>query len=475
MLFPTIDFAVFFVIVLTGSWLLMPRRGRWKLFMLVASYVFYGWWNVRFVGLIMVVTLINHLGATAISRLPVGRTRSLVLTGTVTADLLILGFFKYYGFFVSSVANAFASLGIDVGLPLLQIVLPVGVSFFTFQAISYVVDVHRGDTQAVPLLDTAVYLAFFPQLVAGPIVRASELMGQLRTRQDPRSVDAARGFWLIGAGMFKKVVVANLLATELVDRVFANPERFNAFEVLLAVYGYAIQIYADFSGYTDIAIGVALLMGFRFPDNFNRPYAAVTLQDFWRRWHMTLSRWLRDYLYIPLGGSRGGGPRTTERNIMITMLLGGLWHGAAWNFVLWGGIHGAWQVLERRGLLLGGADPQGTRTKVLRGVITFHVVCVAWVFFRAETFTVATSLFGRLVTGLTATPALDPTVPYWWLPLVIIASLAVQLVPGDVGDRFMALFSRRGMAFQGVALAGFLLVVETLGPVGVAPFIYFQF
>jgi D-alanyl-lipoteichoic acid acyltransferase DltB (MBOAT superfamily) len=305
-------------------------------------------------------------------------------------------------------------------------------------------------------------------------VRASELLPQIRRRQDPRAVDAGRAFWLIGAGLFKKVVVANLLATELVDRVFANPERFNAVEVLLAVYGYAIQIYADFSGYTDIAIGVALLLGFRFPDNFDRPYAAVTLQDFWRRWHMTLSRWLRDYLYIPLGGSRGSS-RATERNIMLTMLLGGLWHGAAWNFVLWGGIHGAWQVLERRGVLLGGTEPADRRTRLLRGLLTFHVVCLAWVFFRAETFTSALTMLGRLVTGWTTAPALDPSVPVWWLPLVIAGSLAVQLLPGDVGERVMAVFSRRGVAFQGVALAAFLMVVEILGPVGVAPFIYFQF
>ncbi len=473
MLFPTIDFAIFFVIVLTGSWLLMPRPLRWKLFMLAASYVFYGWWNVRFIGLIAGVTLVNHLGAAAIARRGTGRLRTTVLGLVVAVDLGVLALFKYYGFFITSLSNALGSLGVQANLPLLQIVLPVGVSFFTFQAISYVVDVHRGDTEAVPLLDFAVYLAFFPQLVAGPIVRASELMPQLRRRQDPRAVDASRGFWLIGAGLFKKVVIANLLATELVDRVFANPERFNALEVLLAVYGYAIQIYADFSGYTDIAIGVALLLGFEFPDNFNRPYAAVTLQDFWRRWHMTLSRWLRDYLYIPLGGSRGG-ERRAQRNVMITLLLGGLWHGAAWNFVLWGGIHGGWQVLERRGLVYGGSSPSG-RQRLVRGLITFHVVCLAWVFFRAETFGVALSLLSRLVTGWTAAPALDPSVPFVWLPLAIIASLVAQLTPGDVGDRVMALFSRRGVVVQGVALASLLLVVETLGPVGVAPFIYFQF
>ena len=474
MLFPTIEFALFFVVVLTGSWLLMPRRGEWKLFMLVASYVFYGWWDARFCLLLGAVTVVNHLGATAVSRLSPGRVRRLVVALTVTADLLVLGWFKYYGFFVTSLVNSLGSIGVEVSPPLLQIVLPVGVSFFTFQAISYVVDVHRGDTEAVPLLDSAVYLSFFPQLVAGPIVRASELMPQLRRRQDPRSVDATRAFALITAGMFKKVVVANLLATELVDRVFANPELFNAWEVALAIYGYAVQIYADFSGYTDIAIGVALLLGFRFPDNFDRPYAAVTLQDFWRRWHMTLSRWLRDYLYIPLGGSRRS-ERRTQVNLMLTMLLGGLWHGAAWNFVVWGGIHGVWQAVEREGVLPGGQEPEGRRLRLWRGLLTFHVVCLAWVFFRAETFTAAWSLLGRLVTGLTASPSLDPSVPFWWLPLAIVGSLAVQHLPRGLGVRVQVAFSRAPALAQGVALACGLLVIEALGPVGVAPFIYFQF
>ena len=474
MLFPTIDFAVFFVVVLTGSWLLMPRRGEWKAFVLVASYVFYGWWNVRFCLLLAAVTLVNHFGATAVSRLGHPRARRLVLGLTVAVDLGVLGFFKYYGFFVTSVTNTLNGLGLEVSPPLLQIVLPVGVSFFTFQAISYVVDVHRGHTEAVPLLDTAVYLSFFPQLVAGPIVRASELMPQLRVRQDPRAVDSARAFGLITAGMFKKVVVANILATELVDRVFANPERFNALEVLLAIYGYAVQIYADFSGYTDIAIGVALLMGFRFPDNFNRPYSAVTLQDFWRRWHMTLSRWLRDYLYIPLGGSRGT-ERRTKINLMATMLLGGLWHGAAWNFVVWGGIHGVWQAIERAGRLPGGTQPEGRRQRLIRGLITFHIVCLAWVFFRAETFGTAGTILGRLVTGWTTAPVLDPSVPFWWLPVTIAGALAVQFLPEGTGERIQAGFSRVPALAQGVALAGALLVIETLGPVGVAPFIYFQF
>ena len=215
---------------------------------------------------------------------------------------------------------------------MLVVTLPVGISFFTFMAISYVVDVYRGELEPPSLARFAVFLSFFPHLVAGPIVRASELLPQLERPRDPRAVDTSRAFYFILSGLFFKVVIANYLATHIVDEVFAAPNRHSSLEVLVGVYGYAVQIFADFFGYTNIAIGIALLLGFKFPQNFDSPYTAVSLQDFWRRWHMTLSRWLRDYLYIPLGGNRKG-PLVTYRNLMLTMLLGGLWHGAAWTFV----------------------------------------------------------------------------------------------------------------------------------------------
>lgn len=514
MLFPTIDFAIFFVIVLTASWLLMQQPGWWRAFMLVASYVFYGWWDWRFCFLLAGSTIVNHAAATALARMHGQRGRRIVLTLALAANLGVLGWFKYYGFLVSSVANALRAIGLPADLPLLQIVLPVGISFFTFQAISYVMDVYRGDLRAYPLVDFAVYLSFFPQLVAGPIVRGGELIPQLRRRQDPRTVDATRAFWLITGGLFKKVVVANLLATELVDRVFANPGLYAGHEVLLAVYGYAVQIYADFSGYTDIAIGVALLLGFSFPQNFNRPYTALSVQDFWRRWHMTLSRWLRDYLYIPLGGSAGS-PRRTRANLLATMLLGGLWHGAAWTFVLWGGLHGAWMAGERalRGRRTWGrmpgdrvgepvpqpaavgvaAEPStaalpdepdrvpaeatavGVRSRVLRWAVTFHVVCLAWIFFRAESLGAAFDVLGRLLTGWGAPSGLEPSVPVTVLFLVVVGAIAAQFVPPGVGLRVQGAFSRASLVAQAGTLALALFVIDALGPDGVAPFIYFQF
>ncbi|WP_018502128.1 MBOAT family O-acyltransferase [Parafrankia discariae] len=342
MVFPTIEFAAFLVVVMAVSWLLMPVPLLWKPFILGASYFFYAYADARFVLLIVASTLINQAAAVAIDRF---RDRR-ILIAAIVCDLGLLGWFKYYGFFALSVDRALQDVGLPAPLPLLQVALPIGISFFTFQALSYVIDVWRGDIRPVSLIDFAVYEAFFPHLVAGPIVRASEFTPQLTSPRDPRQVQVTRAVFLIAGGLVKKVVLADLLATRIVDPVFDAPGRHSSGEIAVAVYGYAVQIYCDFSAYSDIAIGVALLLGFRFPDNFDRPYTATSLQDFWRRWHMTLSRWLRDYVYLPLGGNRSG-RRRTYVNLMITMVLGGLWHGAAWTFVVWGALHGGGLAAER--------------------------------------------------------------------------------------------------------------------------------
>ncbi|MDP9073174.1 MAG: MBOAT family protein, partial [Actinomycetota bacterium] len=326
MLFPTLSFAAFFVVVLTISWLLMPHRLAWGAFMVGASWFFYGSADWRFVPLLMASTVVNHAFAWKIHR-SAGRPRSTWTTIAVATNLAGLGWFKYIGFLGLTGQSILHFLGIGWRVPIPEIILPVGISFFTFQALSYVIDTGRGKLKPVPLLDFAVYLSFFPHLIAGPIVRASEFLPQIRGRIRPK-VDLGKAFWLISAGLFKKVVIASYLGTYAVDPLFGFPHNHAGPEALLGVYAYAIQIYADFSGYTDIAIGLALLLGIEFPQNFNAPYAATSLQDFWRRWHMTLSRWLRDYVYIPLGGNRRN-RRRTYLNVMITMLLGGLWHGAA--------------------------------------------------------------------------------------------------------------------------------------------------
>ncbi len=472
MLFPTIEFALFFLVVLTANWLLLPHRRHWKLFMLGASYVFYGAWDWRFLGLIIGSTLVNQFTAQRIAATEDPSARKRLISVGVALNLAALGWFKYYGFFAASMINFLGRFGIDVPLPLLSITLPVGISFFTFQALSYVIDVYRGSEHPAPLLDFAVYLAFFPQLVAGPIVRSSEFLPQLHRSHDPKNVEAAEAFALIVGGLFKKVVVANTLATSLVDPVFANPEAFSALEVLFGIYGYAVQIYADFSGYTDIAIGVALLMGFRFPQNFDHPYRAVSLQDFWRRWHMTLSRWLRDYLYIPMGGSRKG-RSATYRNLLLTMVLGGLWHGAAWTFVVWGLLHGGGLAVERllaerradRGVVMV-ETPAALATKRF---LTFHLVCLGWVFFRAENFSVAATILSRLV-DFGPSPMVTPVVL-----LLVIGGIGVHYIPQHIRLRTRFHFGRLQPVAMAAALGVVLLFVDGLGPEGVAPFIYFQF
>jgi alginate O-acetyltransferase complex protein AlgI len=459
-LFPTVTFAVFFMIVLPASWALMRHQRAWRVFILVASYVFYGWWDWRFVFLLVASTVVNHVLAVAIhhaDRIPL---RKSFLALAVAFDLGLLAYFKYANFFLSTADN---TLGTSW---LANVTLPVGVSFYTFMAISYVVDTYRRELAPASFARFAVFQAFFPHLVAGPIVRASELLPQLERPRDPRRVDVSRAFFLIVSGLFLKVVIANHLATHLVDDVFAAPNRHSSLEVLVAVYGYAVQIFADFCGYTNIAIGVALLLGFEFPQNFNSPYAAVSLQDFWRRWHMTLSRWLRDYLYISLGGNRKG-RLLTYRNLILTFLLGGLWHGAAWTFVVWGGIHGSWLALERAL----GFRPVSRVGMWAGRVVTFHVVCFAWIFFRADSFSRAGQVLERLVTAWgQASPLVTTSVV-----LAIVVGIAGQYVRPTAVTGLLHGFARLPAVAQGACVGVAIVVIETLGPTGVAPFIYFRF
>jgi D-alanyl-lipoteichoic acid acyltransferase DltB (MBOAT superfamily) len=477
MLFPTITFAIFFMIVLPVSWLLMPRRRRWKLFMLAASYFFYGYWDWRFCFLIAGSTIVNQLFGRLIHNTEDDTAKRRWLALAVAVNLAGLGFFKYFDFFVTSANNTLADLGIDLSGAIVSVILPVGISFFTFQAISYVVDIYRGTFKPGRLIDFAVFLSFFPHVVAGPIVRPAEFMPQLKAGHDPRHVDASRAFFLIFIGLFKKVVIANLLATEIVDITFASPSSHSSLEVLVGVYAYAIQIYADFSGYTDMAIGIALLLGFRFPQNFDSPYAAQSIQDFWRRWHMTLSRWLRDYLYIPLGGNRGGSG-TTYRNLMITMVLGGLWHGAAWTFVIWGAIHGTYLCVDHgrrsRRLRLNLPEKRDTiARRTVQRIVTFNLVCFAWIFFRSESLDNAFDVLRQIF---------DPSQWFQPAPLVtagVIAAIAVglidQYIPRAAWGRAMARFSYFAPVVQGLVLGVALLLINTMGPSGVAPFIYFRF
>src|SRR3954451_19039580 len=426
MLFPTVEFALFFPVVLVLSWALMPRQKLWKPFIVAASYVFYGYVSWQFLLLLGAVTLGNQAAAKLIGRTASERARAWILGVAVALDLGVLGVFKYYGFFVENWDRALGPFSLPV--PLLTIALPVGVSFFTFQAISYVVDVKRRLVEPASTLDVAIYLSFFPHLVAGPIVRAREFLPQLAAPRDPERVAVGAGVSLIALGLIKKVAIADYLARVVVDPVFAVPQSYSAPDAALAAYAYTAQIYCDFSGYTDIAIGLALLMGFVFPQNFDRPYRSLGVREFWRRWHMTLSRFLRDFLYIPLGGNRG--PRWfVYRNLLITMVLGGLWHGAAWTFVLWGAMHGSALCLEHAFARQWERVP-----RPIRWSITFNFVVVAWIFFRSQSIADTWTCLGRLF---------SPGAPTLWkfMPVVLVAGVIVsQLLPPQRTEGFRLRF-----------------------------------
>lgn len=483
MLFPTIEFGIFFLVVFAASWAVRGWPEIRKLVLLAASYFFYGWWDWRFLGLLFLSTVINYAAGLALARTSNVFLRKAVVGLAVTCGLAILGFFKYYGFFLTSLAGILDSAGLERDLPFMAVILPVGISFFTFQGISYVVDVYRGHVTAErALVNVMLYISFFPQLVAGPIVRAADFLPQLHRPVSLTRVHLGVGTVLILSGLAKKMVIANYLATELVDPVFFDPSAVGALDLLLGVYGYAIQIYCDFSGYSDIAIGVAALLGYRFLENFDQPYRASSLQDFWRRWHISLSTWLRDYLYLPLGGNRHGEAKT-YRNLFLTMFLGGIWHGAAWTFIFWGVFHGTMLGLERyvRRKLDAFAPAQGEPGGVMSflgngaqhvvGVVwTFHLVCFAWIFFRADSFATAGSYLAGFARWSEASQYATP-----FLAGLIMLAMFFQFTPRRLG-RWLA----RGVQWLPAPLLGLLLgggiwLIWALAPEGVAPFIYFQF
>jgi alginate O-acetyltransferase complex protein AlgI len=463
MLFPTAQFAIFFTIVLAISWALMSRPSLWKPFIIVASYIFYASASWRFCFLLAGVTAGNQLAAVLLHRTDDERRRRLIVGVAVALDLGVLGIFKYYSFFIQQFADVLGHVGLSPPLPLITIALPVGISFFTFQAISYVVDVKRRLVEPASWIDCTVYLSFFPHLVAGPIVRAREFLPQLASPRDPNRVAVGSGLALIALGVIEKVVIADYLARAVVDPVFAVPQAYTGPNLLIAAYAYTAQIYCDFSGYTNIAIGLALLMGYVFPQNFRSPYRATGFRDFWRRWHMTLSRFLRDFLYIPLGGNRGG-RLATYRNLMITMVLGGLWHGAAWTFVLWGAFQGAGLVTEHA---LGGRI---RAPAWLKWFVTFHLIVFGWILFRSETIHLAGVFLSRLAT--VGAPTL------WTAPVVgaIIVVIGLQLLPERPLERFQVRIERMRPALLGLGLAIVIVFASATVPTqGVPPFIYFRF
>lgn len=470
MLFTQPIFALFFIVVFSAAWAARDNRQR-KLVLLVASYVFYAAWDWRFLSLILFSTTIDFVAGLRIHASDRGRKGWLWLS--LGVNLGVLGLFKYCDFFLASAARLIEPLGFETGT--LQIILPVGISFFTFQTMSYTIDVYRRKLAPVRnFADFALFVSFFPQLVAGPIVRAAHFLPQLQSRPRWRNVHVRRNLQLLLAGFIKKACIADTIAMH-VDDVFSEPVLYTATAIWIAVLLYAIQIYCDFSGYTDMAIACAGLLGYDLGKNFDFPYLATNLADFWRRWHISLSSWLRDYLYIPLGGSRGAAWKTA-RNLMLTMLLGGLWHGAAWTFVAWGGLHGLGLMAhrlfakrlatqQRTALRLGG--------RILATTFTFYFVCCAWIFFRAQSFGDAFVMLRGFVLFRSAGEwTLEPTL------LLLIAGLATAhwLSSQRALTRLGAWLDTHAPAplfatGYGVAVALALGFV----PLRTAPFIYFQF
>ena len=385
MLFIEPRFIGFFVIVFAAHWALRPSTLR-KAWLLAASYLFYAAWDWRFLSLIIASTLIDYTAGVLMSRpLSVGRRKACLMLSLV-GNLGILGFFKYYNFFIDSAVGFTQLIGLPLHANSLNLILPVGISFYTFQTLSYSIDVYRGRLPPTKnLLDLALFVGFFPQLVAGPIVRAADFLPQLRTPRVFSAVQLRACLMLFLIGFIKKACISDNLAP-IVDAYFAAPGNYSATSAWIAVVFYAVQIYCDFSGYSDMAIACANLLGYRLCVNFNFPYLAANITEFWHRWHISLSSWLRDYLYIPLGGNRGS-KIFTYRNLMLTMLLGGLWHGASWNFVIWGGLHGLALIAHKEWCRLKALRPGWwSLPPIASPMLTFYWVCVAWIFFRAADF-----------------------------------------------------------------------------------------
>ncbi|MCP4590299.1 MAG: MBOAT family protein [bacterium] len=492
MLFNTFSFAVFFVAVYLLYVMLMGSLVLQNLLLLAASYFFYGWWDWRFLGLILLSTVIDFLCGREIDRRkteevsgePEGasnafahspRKRRGLLAVSIVANLGILGFFKYFDFFAGSCAEMLGAVGFSLQPRLLEVILPVGISFYTFQTLSYTIDVYRGQIRAhTRILDFAVFVAFFPQLVAGPILRAREFLPQVCRRRRFNLEQAYEGGYLVFWGLFKKMVIADGLAG-LVDGVFGAEVTPHGGAVLVGVYAFAVQIYCDFSGYTDIARGVAKMMGFEIPLNFNLPYFARNPAEFWRRWHISLSSWLRDYLYIPLGGNRKG-PRRTCINLALTMVLGGLWHGAAWTFVLWGVYQGALLVVHKAlKPWLDRADRwMPSRWKPLVGWLTiglfFQFTCLGWLIFRAESVQQIPDMLWAIFTSLALYGSGATILAVYALPLLLMQWF--QYVKSDLNFLLRWPAPVRGLAYCTMFYG--LVVIGVLRN-DAQSFIYFQF
>jgi D-alanyl-lipoteichoic acid acyltransferase DltB (MBOAT superfamily) len=487
MVFNSLTFLIFLAVVLTAYYRLQ-QRGQ-NLLLLAASYVFYGWWDWRFVSLLLFSTFFDYWCALWIEGQPSPAKRKLFLSFSMMINLGVLGVFKYFNFFADSLGHVLAFFGMKASFPVLHVILPVGISFYTFLSMSYTIDVYRGELKAARNpLDFMLYVAFFPHLVAGPIVRASYLLPQCQRARVINSTEVVNGIWQILMGYVKKVVIADRLAG-IVNWGFGQPAPpFADANAWLIVYAFAFQIYGDFSGYSDIARGLSKLMGFELVTNFKAPYLVTNPSAFWQNWHISLSTWLRDYLYIPLGGNRRG-PTRTYANLMVTMLLGGLWHGAGAAYLLWGLFHGTMLAIHRAwgdltGLGRRNKEPvpaQETNsrrfwpawlTDVALAVLFFHLTCVGWLLFRAGSVSPHFSQVQVVSSYLHAMFQLPGTISPLVQPVLVLGGLAMLF---QWKHERMDNFSKWHMPWQAAAVVLALAAVAGLGVFQGAQFIYFQF
>ena len=472
MLFNSLTFLVFFVIIF-GLHRLIPGWSGKKLLLLVASYLFYAAWNPPYVGILLFSTTLDWWLARLIWKSNIQRNRRLLLILSLVSNLSLLGFFKYGGFLLDNTRLLLGTLGIVYHPPALGVVLPIGISFYTFASLSYTIDVYRrevaGDSR---FMDYALFVSFFPHLVAGPIVRAKQLLPQIRETRAASWDQIGWGLVLIIIGLFSKTVLADSVFAPVVDEVYTNPATHNAAYAWAAVFGFSGQIYFDFSGYSLCAIGLALCFGFEFPDNFHYPYAARGFSDFWRRWHITLSSWLRDYLYVPLGGNRHGSLRTYV-NLMLTMFIGGLWHGASWMFVLWGGLHGIYLAIERwygRGGSVA-AESLGKSSGAVGAFAVFLVVTFTWIPFRAHSTATAAKLAAALFRQ-------DESLRLDFISVLPLYLSIAAVFYWQFKQRDKSLeewFSERGTALQAAVVAACLIGIFLCSGGDESAFIYFQF
>ncbi len=467
MIFNSSEFALFLPLVLLLYVAVFHHEKLRDGLLLITSYIFYMSWYWQYAGLIAFSTCIDYFIGQRMDTEKRPHIRNILLTASLIVNLGLLAVFKYFNFFAETTRGTLNNIGIDIPLLHHDLLLPVGISFYTFQTLSYTIDIYRGRIKHEKnFVKFSVFVSFFPQLVAGPIVRAADFLPQLNRTPEVSQDKINNGLTLIFIGLFKKIVIADLLARLAVDSIFSNPTAYSSWDLLMALYAYSFQIYCDFSGYSDIAIGVAAIFGFTLPINFNRPYLSQNIREFWTRWHISLSTWLRDYLYIPLGGNRGTKLRVAF-NLMTTMLLGGLWHGAAMNFILWGGYHGLLLILSRKIA----KTPANTSPaiKISKQIFTFHLVVFSWLLFRVS----GMQNFIDYVTGMSQLSFSTQLSPLFYF--ILATTIVMHIFPKQfLKQKILDKFTRQPSFLQaGVYSISIMLFLGlTLG----APnFIYFQF